>query len=69
MKNDLKIERAKKDITQATLAENIGVSRQTINAIEKGKFISSTLIASKWLVISKRLSVIFLNWKKVSNYT
>jgi len=69
MKNDLKIERAKKDITQATLAENIGVSRQTINAIEIGKFISSTLLALKWLVISKRLSVIFLNWKKVNNYT
>ncbi|RZT95636.1 putative transcriptional regulator [Ancylomarina subtilis] len=47
MKNYLKVERAKKDITQATLAEKIGVSRQTINAIEKGKFIPSTLLALK----------------------
>jgi len=47
MKNYIKVERAKKDITQATLAEKIGVSRQTINAIEKGKFIPSTLLALK----------------------
>ncbi|MRT94066.1 helix-turn-helix transcriptional regulator [Ancylomarina sp. 16SWW S1-10-2] len=47
MKNYLKVERAKKDITQATLAEKIGVSRQTINAIEKGKFVPSTLLALK----------------------
>jgi putative transcriptional regulator len=47
MKNYIKVERAKKDITQATLAEKIGVSRQTINAIEKGKFTPSTLLALK----------------------
>ncbi|MCZ4695176.1 transcriptional regulator [Ancylomarina euxinus] len=47
MKNYIKVERAKKDVTQATLAEKIGVSRQTINAIEKGKFTPSTLLALK----------------------
>ena len=47
MKNLLKVERAKKDITQADLAEQIGVSRQTINAIEKGKFVPSTVLALK----------------------
>lgn len=47
MKNLIKVERAKKDITQAELAKNIGVSRQTINSIEKGKFIPSTLLALK----------------------
>ncbi|MGQ1909511.1 helix-turn-helix transcriptional regulator [Marinifilum sp. RC60d5] len=47
MKNTIKVERAKKDITQAGLAEQIGVSRQTINAIEKGKFVPSTLLALK----------------------
>lgn len=47
MKNLLKVERAKKDITQAELAEKIGVSRQTINAIEKGKFVPSTILALK----------------------
>ena len=47
MKNLLKVERAKKDITQADLADRIGVSRQTINAIEKGKFVPSTMLALK----------------------
>ncbi|SFT45807.1 putative transcriptional regulator [Lishizhenia tianjinensis] len=47
MKNNLKVERAKKDMTQAQLAEKIGVSRQTINATEKGKYIPSTLLALK----------------------
>ncbi len=34
----LKAARAEKDMTQATLAEAVGVSRQTINAIEKGEY-------------------------------
>ncbi|HBH47171.1 MAG TPA: transcriptional regulator [Bacteroidales bacterium] len=47
MKNLIKVERAKKDITQAQLADAIKVSRQTINAIEKAKFVPSTLLALK----------------------
>ena len=47
MKNTIKVERAKKDWTQADLAEKIGVSRQTVNSIETGKFIPSTLLALK----------------------
>ncbi len=47
MKNTIKVERAKKDITQAGLADKIGVSRQTINAIEKGKFVPSTVLSLK----------------------
>lgn len=38
MKNKLKVLRAENNYTQEDLAEFIGVSRQTINAIEKGKF-------------------------------
>ena len=38
MKNRLKVLRAERNYTQEDLAEIIGVSRQTINAIEKGKF-------------------------------
>lgn len=34
----LKAARAEKDMTQGTLAEAVGVSRQTINAIEKGEY-------------------------------
>ncbi len=47
MKNSIKVERAKKDITQADLAKVIGVSRQTINAIEKNKYVPSTVLAIK----------------------
>ena len=38
MKNNLKVERAIKDITQEDLAKIIGVSRQAINSIELGKY-------------------------------
>ncbi len=47
MKNNLKVQRAIKDITQADLAKAIGVSRQTINAMEKGKYIPSTVLSLK----------------------
>jgi len=47
MKNNIKIERARFDLTQAELAEKIGVSRQTINAMEKNKYVPSTLLALK----------------------
>lgn len=47
MKNSIKVERAKKDFTQAKLAELAGVSRQTINAMELGKYVPSTVLALK----------------------
>ena len=47
MKNKLKIQRAIHDMTQADLAEKIGVSRQSINAIEKNKYVPSTVLALK----------------------
>lgn len=47
MKNTIKVERAKRNITQEELAQKLSVSRQTINAIETGKFIPSTLLALK----------------------
>jgi putative transcriptional regulator len=45
MKNKLKVLRAERDMTQADLADAAGVSRQTINAIEKGKFDPSLPLA------------------------
>lgn len=51
MKNTIKVERAKKDLTQEALADKIGVSRQTINSIEKGKYVPSTLLALKMAAI------------------
>ncbi len=47
MKNNIKVQRAVNNLTQAELASKIGVSRQTINAMEKGKYIPSTLLALK----------------------
>ncbi len=47
MKNTLKVERAKLNITQQELAEKVGVSRQTINSIESEKYVPSTLLAIK----------------------
>jgi putative transcriptional regulator len=47
MKNNLKVERARKDITQGDLAEIIDVSRQTINAVEKNRYVPSTVLALK----------------------
>ena len=47
MENSIRVERAKKKITQAELAKKVNVSRQTIHAIETGKFIPSTVLALK----------------------
>ncbi len=47
MKNTLKVERAKQGMTQADLATSVGVSRQTINSIEIGKYVPSTLLSLK----------------------
>lgn len=47
MKNTLRVERAILDITQQQLADAIGVSRNTINSIESGKYIPSTVLALK----------------------
>ncbi len=47
MKNNIRIERAIKNITQAELAEQVGVSRQTINTIESNKYVPSTVLALK----------------------
>lgn len=47
MKNNIRIERAIVDMTQAELAEKIKVSRQTINAMEAGKYVPSTVLALK----------------------
>ncbi len=45
MKNNIKLERVKKNITQQELADKLQVSRQTINAIEANKYLPSTLLA------------------------
>ena len=47
MKNRLKIERTILDLTQEELASKINVSRQTINSIEKNRYVPSTILALK----------------------
>jgi len=47
MKNSIKIERARHNLTQGDLAGKVGVSRQTINSIETKKYIPSTVLALK----------------------
>lgn len=47
MKNTIKIERAKNNFTQEDLAKKLGVSRQTVNSIEKGRYVPSTTLALK----------------------
>lgn len=61
MKNNIRVERAIKDITQADLAEKVGVSRQTINTIESNKYVPSTVLALKIArVFNKPLEEIFI---------
>lgn len=60
MKNTIRIERAIQNITQQDLAEKIGVSRQTINAIESNKYVPSTLLALKMArLFQKKVEDIF----------
>jgi putative transcriptional regulator len=62
MKNKLKVLRAERDMTQADLANALGVSRQTINAIEKGKFDPSLPLAFKMSKLFQlSIEVIFEN--------
>ena len=68
MKNNIRVQRAIKNITQAQLAELIQVSRQTINTIESGKYVPSTVLSLKVArVFEKPLEEIFeleeADWK------
>jgi len=61
MNNKIKIERAILDITQEELAKRIGVSRQTINSIEKNRYIPSTVLALKMSkLFNKTVNEIFI---------
>lgn len=60
MRNNIKVERAIHNITQAKLAELIDVSRQTINAMELNKYVPSTVLALKIArVFNKNVNEIF----------
>ena len=55
MKNRLKVARAEMDLTQEELAQRIGVSRQSINAIESGRYVPSTVLALKMAQVFGKL--------------
>ena len=47
LSNTMKLQRVKMDLTQEQLAERVNVSRKTINTVERGKYIPSTLLSLK----------------------
>ena len=47
LRNTIKVERAKENMTQEALAESVGVTRKTINGIERGHYVPSTVLALK----------------------
>ncbi|MBV6440461.1 MAG: transcriptional regulator [Haliscomenobacteraceae bacterium CHB4] len=60
MKNTIRVERAILNISQAELAERVQVTRQTINAIELGKYVPSTALAMKIArVFGKKVEEVF----------
>ena len=60
MENSIRVARAQSRLTQQQLADAVGVSRQTINAIESGKFVPSTVLALKIArIFSKPVEEIF----------
>ncbi|AIT07539.1 transcriptional regulator [Sphingomonas taxi] len=52
--NSLKEERERLGLTQAALAERAGVSRKTINTVENGVFVPSTILALKLAAVLDR---------------
>lgn len=60
MNNKIRVARAEVRMTQQQLADAAGVSRQTINAIESGKFVPSTVLALKMArIFGKQVEEIF----------
>ena len=61
MKNNIRVERAIKNLTQEELANKVSVSRQTINAMEANKYVPSTVLALKISkVFNKHVEEIFI---------
>ncbi len=54
MKNSIKVERARLNLTQEDLANKVSVSRQTINAMEANKYVPSTVLALKIAKVFKK---------------
>lgn len=60
MKNNIKAERSRRQMTQQELADELGVSRQAVHAIESGKFNPSTVLSLKISqIFGKQVNEIF----------
>ena len=69
MKNKLKVFRAMEDLTQEELADKIGISRQTVIAIESNEYLPSLALAFKLASLFKvKVEEIFIPDKKEKNY-
>ncbi|MDR3329203.1 MAG: helix-turn-helix transcriptional regulator [Prevotellaceae bacterium] len=61
MKNSLKVERAINNLTQDQLSRLVGVSRQTVNAIEANRYVPSTVLSLKIAkALSKQVEQVFI---------
>ena len=69
LRNALRDERARLGVTQGELAERVGVSRKTINTVENGVFVPSTVLAfgSNPARLANRCSAIRMNLRPCSN--
>lgn len=60
MKNRIRVERAILAITQDEMAKRLGITRQSVHAIENGKFVPSTVLALKIAALfGRRVEEIF----------
>ncbi|MFC1790082.1 helix-turn-helix transcriptional regulator [Patescibacteria group bacterium] len=68
MNNKIKVFRAEKNLTQENLAQKVNVTRQTILAIEKNKYLPSLLLAFKIArVFDKEIEEVFLDLDQEEN--
>lgn len=68
LRNALKVERARQDLTQDELARVVGVTRKTINTVETGRFVPSTVLALK-LAAALQVKVDELFWLEYDQET
>ncbi|MBL7129762.1 MAG: helix-turn-helix transcriptional regulator [Ignavibacteria bacterium] len=68
LRNNIKVQRVKKDLTHKRLAELVGVTGTTINSVEKGAWVPSTVLALKIAqVFEVRLEEVFYLNKDIYN--
>lgn len=60
LRNTLRVERARRGLTQEGLADLVGVTRKTINTVENGRFVPSTVLALRLArALSRPVEILF----------